>query len=843
MDQNTSHHEKLLTIVIPTRNRANQVVDTIEHFVRIIEASAHNKDVELICVDNFSSDQTWAILNSAKDSHGSNLDIYQQKSECMTAESSAISAAGFASGKYVWLFGDDDIPHSGAIDSICRVLLKEGPALLLLNIYRLINGRACDYICSHDPIIRFERGIDLFRSFGLISATTTISSLIYNREELDVELFWKLNKLSEFYSHSCTLLGSFFDKACIFYATPLLTYRQNTLEEEASRIGRFSTEGNTTEFYPYTAGIAKLLTKVSMLKGIRLNEILAFEEIEISKSTWKVKHSLLWCFIARMAVESTVKHSVSKGVSTISLESEIGTVATLLPEIGPEGAYIADKVLYLQELSALEVLRLSKSLHKFLDAVENSHFISKLPAQSVGSLYFQPGVAPKVIARTSPNPKEGNKILLSILIPTYSRPRALARLISKMAEIGLLDISDVEVVIAVNYDSNSLSGYKAVEKEWKDKYIRIIFAYHTSFEDTAEGNINRSISLCHGDYVQILGDDDQIVPCTFAFMLSILRNPERDLKGEVLIFNSNQEVSSAKQALDIGSFSGLHDFPFISNSLSFESMVMSFGLTTAMAFISRYVFKASLFMNYDDFLAISPVYSHVFGLLRSFKTERCIIFDFPIVIRGDSDVDSRFSTMADSNNIEKLFYWTDGLLLLAEYGVKTHAVSEDFLFRISENPEHNRYFDLWKEILLQYSRQLVTLSETSPSVERSSTWDICLQKFLAKLTQLPELQGRQSRIHITQITLEIMSLYKQLNAYTNSSLDIKNRSAVIIERILELDRGDGLEINNWYFYSGRWESTLNILPASARRLYKKYFRSHSKRLYQKIKYFLKESFS
>jgi len=48
-------------------------------------------------------------------------------------DEAVIAAVGLAKTRYVWLFGDDDLPESGAVDRILRLLREDNWGLLVLN--------------------------------------------------------------------------------------------------------------------------------------------------------------------------------------------------------------------------------------------------------------------------------------------------------------------------------------------------------------------------------------------------------------------------------------------------------------------------------------------------------------------------------------------------------------------------------------------------------------------------------------------------------------------------------------------------------------------------------------
>ncbi|SEC35730.1 glycosyltransferase family 2 protein [Terriglobus roseus] len=109
-----SEHRPLLTIAIPTFNRAVFLQELLELLVPQLENVA---DIELIVCNNASTDSTTEVVDAY-------LPAGDQRFRRIVNESNIGSDANFvkcfreARGKYFWLFGDDDIIRPGAIACI-----------------------------------------------------------------------------------------------------------------------------------------------------------------------------------------------------------------------------------------------------------------------------------------------------------------------------------------------------------------------------------------------------------------------------------------------------------------------------------------------------------------------------------------------------------------------------------------------------------------------------------------------------------------------------------------------------------------------------------------------------
>lgn len=88
----------LLTIVIPTFNRKDSLKNMLKSFLPIQLTS-----VEILIVDNFSTDGTWEWLNQKKNKLG--LKVIQNSAN-LGIEGNIIQSLQQSAGKYIWLLSD-----------------------------------------------------------------------------------------------------------------------------------------------------------------------------------------------------------------------------------------------------------------------------------------------------------------------------------------------------------------------------------------------------------------------------------------------------------------------------------------------------------------------------------------------------------------------------------------------------------------------------------------------------------------------------------------------------------------------------------------------------------------
>lgn len=293
--------DPLLTILIPTRNRATKLGEALDSLVRAIEHADCEKRVVVTCVDNYSTDATRSVVERFAASHAF-VKYRHQDRECRTAEESLQNALQYAEGEYVWSFGDDDRVVETALASLLPVLEGASPDFVLLNLVAQVEEARHGYFDAPYATIAYAQGLDLFRDFGLVWATTTISCLCFRRAGLSVAEWQRLSGISPIYSHSVAMMLAFHDRPAVVIPKPVVVYTANTLSEEYGRISH-ARERQQPTLFSFTIGLIRLLTEASARLGLPIETFHGVEEIELSKSKWQVKSSLLGFFIARMALK------------------------------------------------------------------------------------------------------------------------------------------------------------------------------------------------------------------------------------------------------------------------------------------------------------------------------------------------------------------------------------------------------------------------------------------------------------------------------------------------------------------------------------------------------------
>jgi glycosyltransferase involved in cell wall biosynthesis len=117
----------MLTIAIPTLNGAQFLREAIES----ASTQARSLDVEVLVLDNCSTDDTPKIIERLKDS-GLVFNEHRNNTQ-LTSAQNFLEAVRQSSGEYVWFLADDDVLVPNAIEIILNVINLHGPSVIVSN--------------------------------------------------------------------------------------------------------------------------------------------------------------------------------------------------------------------------------------------------------------------------------------------------------------------------------------------------------------------------------------------------------------------------------------------------------------------------------------------------------------------------------------------------------------------------------------------------------------------------------------------------------------------------------------------------------------------------------------
>jgi glycosyltransferase involved in cell wall biosynthesis len=118
---------KTLSIAIPTYKRAHLLTDTLNAFLP--QSEPHGIPVCISYTDD--TDQTELVIQEFRERYP--LVTVISDPSATNIDRKIISAISLAQTRYVWLFGDDDLPAPGSIDRVLGILEERDWGLLVLN--------------------------------------------------------------------------------------------------------------------------------------------------------------------------------------------------------------------------------------------------------------------------------------------------------------------------------------------------------------------------------------------------------------------------------------------------------------------------------------------------------------------------------------------------------------------------------------------------------------------------------------------------------------------------------------------------------------------------------------
>jgi glycosyltransferase involved in cell wall biosynthesis len=172
----------ILTIAVPTYNRCRYLKELLPQLVsQCDEADINATQIELILSDNSTTDETAGYAESLTST--TRLKYYRNE-ENVGAGGNYIKCVERAHGRYVWLFGDDELLKQGAIAKVINVLKEHPVALVILNAQNYKTG------------LNGSQLFESYRSFAsivskknphLLLAHTLITVNVFKKELFDEE--------------------------------------------------------------------------------------------------------------------------------------------------------------------------------------------------------------------------------------------------------------------------------------------------------------------------------------------------------------------------------------------------------------------------------------------------------------------------------------------------------------------------------------------------------------------------------------------------------------------------------------------------------------------------------
>lgn len=212
----------LLSICIATRNRKDFLLETIRCILDQI-----SNDVEIIIVDGASTDGSKEKIESLRAPNNKIKYFYEEVNSGVDRDFD--KAIEYASGKYCWLFSDDDLLEKNSISTI-KNLLKENHDLLVINSSihtKFFEKILCSNILNPKKDILYNNdGEKVFHD--LASYLSFIGAIIVKRE------FWMKRSRKAHHGSAFAHIGVLFQdplpKKVFYLSEPLIKIRYGNSE-------------------------------------------------------------------------------------------------------------------------------------------------------------------------------------------------------------------------------------------------------------------------------------------------------------------------------------------------------------------------------------------------------------------------------------------------------------------------------------------------------------------------------------------------------------------------------------------------------------------------------------
>ncbi len=173
----------LLTIAVPTYRRAANLRVLLGALTPQLESLPQ---VELLISDNCSPDETPDVVREFQDAGLSCR--YHRHEENIGPDANFLSCYEKAAGKYVWIFGDDDVLFPGALDRLTRLIAAEEYDLVFLApVGFLHDSRERGEANTHAAAREFTTPEAYLHAVGLMGDFALISSVLVNKDTVERE--------------------------------------------------------------------------------------------------------------------------------------------------------------------------------------------------------------------------------------------------------------------------------------------------------------------------------------------------------------------------------------------------------------------------------------------------------------------------------------------------------------------------------------------------------------------------------------------------------------------------------------------------------------------------------
>ena len=284
----------LLSIVIPTYNRDSFLESLLSELARQ-SACLPAGTLEVVVLDNASSDGTGAVCRQV----GAKLPSFRyiRNPVNIGADENVLLCPQAATGEWLWIFGDDDILHDGALAQIVGLLRDTAADTVLLN-YRQVHRDGltvlADKVCPLDADMTLPSLGQWLEQPASLCLLAFITSAIARRAPM-AAIDPSPYRVNSYFTFLGVRFEPFGDRPVHIVANACITQRQYNYrldEADAPAIGSDALTG---------IAIYQLLVRIAKRSRLRPGELWSASVIDgigqalpvINFLDWLMKHSII----------------------------------------------------------------------------------------------------------------------------------------------------------------------------------------------------------------------------------------------------------------------------------------------------------------------------------------------------------------------------------------------------------------------------------------------------------------------------------------------------------------------------------------------------------------------
>lgn len=302
----------LLSVAIPTYNRAQQLEYGLSRFLSQITDDMRPL-IEIHVADDCSTDNTPIMMEKLTEEYS--FVYYERYERNIGLEKNLIACTKRCTGKYLWIFGDDDFLEFD--DSLIYIisLLKIGsyPFYILnrtrrsFDLTQQLSANWMGLDRSDDET--YLRLRDFCSEWGIISIIGFISVNIFLREKfisVDAEKYFGI-----MYPQLGMMLEAFSNDPCLLIKRPLVCHRTQTQAEKKEALGKKKTEKDFMSDYNRRDALYFGFRLLRFLKYLIDCEAINYGELNLMKE-FVFSNILLKDFLIRN-IELSVRETLEQG--------------------------------------------------------------------------------------------------------------------------------------------------------------------------------------------------------------------------------------------------------------------------------------------------------------------------------------------------------------------------------------------------------------------------------------------------------------------------------------------------------------------------------------------------